>query len=131
MDSMGTDKPLRVTALVNKMAGTVERSPDSFRNALAHAFARHGISANLEFLPSGQIRDVAERARARAERGEIDGVVVGGGDGTINTVAGVLAGTGIPLGLLPLGTLNHFAKDLGIPLDLDGAVGVIATASAQ
>src|SRR5215212_650870 len=131
MDSMGTDKPLRVTALVNEMAGTVERSPDSFRNALADAFARHGISANLEFLPSEQIREVAERARARAERGEIDGVVVGGGDGTINTVAGVLAGTGIPLGVLPLGTLNHFAKDLGIPLDLDGAVAVIGTADPR
>jgi diacylglycerol kinase family enzyme len=128
---MGTDKPLRVTALVNEMAGTVERSPDSFRTALADAFARHGISANLEFLPSEQIREVAERARARAERGEIDGVVVGGGDGTINTVAGVLAGTGIPLGLLPLGTLNHFAKDLGIPLDLDGAVAVIGTADPR
>jgi diacylglycerol kinase family enzyme len=52
--------------------------------------------------------------------------VVGGGDGSIRTVAGVLANTGVPLGILPLGTLNHFAKDLGIPTELDKAAGVIA-----
>ena len=52
--------------------------------------------------------------------------MVGGGDGSIRTVAGVLAGSGVPLGILPLGTLNHFAKDLGIPLHLGEAAGVIA-----
>jgi diacylglycerol kinase family enzyme len=43
-------------------------------------------------------------------------------------VASVLARTGVPLGILPLGTLNHFAKDLGIPPDLDGAVEIVAAA---
>lgn len=52
-------------------------------------------------------------------------VVAGGGDGTINTIASQLTGSGIPLGILPLGTLNHFAKDLGIPLALDEALDVI------
>lgn len=53
-------------------------------------------------------------------------VVAGGGDGTMNAVASVLMGTGVAMGVLPLGTLNHFARDLGIPLDLDEAVAVIA-----
>src|SRR5687767_5549926 len=111
-------KPLRVAALVNETAGTVERQPsDAFPDRLASAFARGGVSADLELLPSDRIREAAERARERAAQGEIDAVVVGGGDGTISTVASVLAGTDIPLGVLPLGTLNHFAKDLGIPLD--------------
>jgi diacylglycerol kinase family enzyme len=57
------------------------------------------------------------------ERPEV--VVAAGGDGTINTVAGVLAGTGIPLGVLPIGTLNHFARDLRLPLELDAATRVI------
>jgi diacylglycerol kinase family enzyme len=48
-------------------------------------------------------------------------VVAGGGDGTVSSVAGALAGTGRPLGVLPLGTLNHFAKDLRIPLGLEEA----------
>ncbi|MCA1619077.1 MAG: hypothetical protein LC795_07150 [Acidobacteria bacterium] len=57
-------------------------------------------------------RALSEGARA---------VVAGGGDGTVGSVAGALAGTDLPLGVLPLGTLNHFAKDLGIPLGLEEA----------
>jgi diacylglycerol kinase family enzyme len=49
-------------------------------------------------------------------------VVAGGGDGTINALAGKLAGADTALGVLPMGTLNHFAKDVGIPLDLHAAV---------
>jgi diacylglycerol kinase family enzyme len=49
-------------------------------------------------------------------------VVAGGGDGTVSAVAGKLAGTDTPLGVLPMGTLNHFAKDAGIPLNLAAAV---------
>ena len=59
-------------------------------------------------------------ARAVSENTPL--VVAGGGDGTVNAVAGVLAGTDTPLGVLPMGTLNHFAKDLGIPMGLDAAV---------
>jgi diacylglycerol kinase family enzyme len=126
------EDPLRVIALVNETAGTMERQQAStFTEALASAFGRRGVSAEVELLPSGALKGAAERARDRAARGEIDGVVVGGGDGTISTVAGVLAETGIALGVLPLGTLNHFAKDLGIPLDLDGAVAVISAANVR
>ena len=49
-------------------------------------------------------------------------VVAGGGDGTVNAIAGKLAGTEAILGVLPMGTLNHFAKDVGIPLNLEAAV---------
>lgn len=52
-------------------------------------------------------------------------VVAGGGDGTMNAVAAELVDTANPLGVLPLGTLNHFAKDLGIPLNLEDAVHTI------
>lgn len=53
-------------------------------------------------------------------------VVAGGGDGTINAVASVLLDSGVHLGVLPMGTLNHFAKDLKLPLDLDQAIAAIA-----
>ena len=61
-----------------------------------------------------------------ARAGACDVVVAAGGDGTIGTAAGALAGSGRPLGILPLGTLNHFARDAGIPTDLGQAVAVIA-----
>jgi diacylglycerol kinase family enzyme len=53
-------------------------------------------------------------------------VAAGGGDGTINAVGSVMVGSGVPFGVLPLGTLNHFAKDLGVPLELDAAVRNLA-----
>jgi diacylglycerol kinase family enzyme len=49
-------------------------------------------------------------------------ILAGGGDGTVNALASVLAGSDTALGVLPLGTLNHFARDLGIPVGLDAAV---------
>src|SRR5215218_7585967 len=65
-------------------------------------------------------------AAAFAHETGAEAVVAGGGDGTVGSVAGALAGHGMPLGVLPLGTLNHFAYDLGIPFTLDGAIAVIA-----
>ncbi|MEO8202488.1 MAG: diacylglycerol kinase family protein [Betaproteobacteria bacterium] len=53
-------------------------------------------------------------------------IVAGGGDGTLNSVASRLVGTETTLGVLPLGTLNHFAKDLGIPMDPTEALATIA-----
>jgi len=53
-------------------------------------------------------------------------LVVGGGDGTISAAASALVGTETVLGILPLGTLNHFARDLGIPTKLEDAAKLIA-----
>ena len=66
-----------------------------------------------------------EAARRAVQRGAAM-VVAGGGDGTINAVASELVDTGVPFGVLPLGTLNHFAKDLRIPLTLDEAIANLA-----
>jgi diacylglycerol kinase family enzyme len=71
--------------------------------------------------PAGRLEEAVRSAVASGA----ESVVAAGGDGTINSVAGVLAGTATPLGVLPLGTLNHFAKDLGIPVDLEAAVRAI------
>src|SRR6185295_1296266 len=96
------------------------------RADLEAAFRKHAISVSLEFVPGAELQAAAERAVKMAAAGKIDAIIVGGGDGTIRTVAGALVGTDIPLGILPLGTLNHFAKDLKIPLAVEEAVAVIS-----
>jgi diacylglycerol kinase family enzyme len=68
--------------------------------------------------------DICSMARQAAESSERI-VVAAGGDGTVSAVAAELAGTGKILGVLPIGTMNHFAKDLRIPLDLETAVKTI------
>lgn len=55
----------------------------------------------------------------------VDSVIVGGGDGSLNAAASGLVATGLPLGVLPLGTANDFARTLGIPFDLKNAISVI------
>jgi diacylglycerol kinase (ATP) len=68
--------------------------------------------------------DAAGYAREAAEVGA-DAVVAIGGDGTVNEVLNGLTGYDVPLGIIPLGTANDFARQAGIPLDVDHAMDVI------
>jgi diacylglycerol kinase family enzyme len=86
-------------------------------------FARHGLEVEVRFARSGD--DLAELARKALEAGP-PVLVAGGGDGTLSAVADVVRGTGTAFGVLPLGTFNHFARDLGIPAGIEAAVEVIA-----
>ena len=80
------------------------------------AFRAHGLQARVTVLQPGQ--DIAKLVRqAIAEGASL--LVAGGGDGTINAVAAELLDSDTMLGVLPLGTLNHFAKDLHIPAYLE------------
>jgi diacylglycerol kinase family enzyme len=124
---LDTSPALRVVVIVNAEAGARQGSaPEAVRQAIAEAFARHGIDAAIEQTAPDELLRSAERAVTRFERKEIDAIVVGGGDGTVSAVVAALLDRHLPLGILPLGTLNHFARDLGIPTSVDDAVGVIA-----
>lgn len=117
----------RVAALMNAGAGAFsQKLAEEVQTALSAAFAHHGVAAAIKFVEGEGLHAAAKTALAQAKRGEIDAIVVGGGDGSIRTVAGVVAESRVPLGVLPLGTLNHFAKDLGIPLAVDDAAATIA-----
>jgi diacylglycerol kinase family enzyme len=89
---------------------------------LKEIFAEAGREARITLATGGSKINAAMR---RAVEAGCETLVAGGGDGTINCGASAVVGRGIPLGVLPLGTLNHFAKDLGIPLDLDEATKVV------
>jgi diacylglycerol kinase family enzyme len=75
-------------------------------------------------------KDLAQAARNAAASG-VDAVVAAGGDGTVSSIAGALAGGDVPVAVLPLGTLNHFARDIGMPADLDEAAKVIAANNVE
>ena len=91
---------------------------------IARVSQEFGIAAQVVVTKrSDDISSLADQA-ATAKRGP---VVAGGGDGTVNAVAGKLAGTDCVLGVLPMGTLNYFAKDVGIPQKLEAAVRNIFT----
>ncbi len=62
----------------------------------------------------------------RGYQGRIDRVIVGGGDGTLGAAVQGLVDSGLPLGIVPLGTANNLARTLGIPSDPEGACAVIA-----
>ena len=89
---------------------------------LRDLFQVAGIEARI--VPSRDGAELCEITKTAA-RENAPVIVAAGGDGTISAVASVLAGTQTALGVIPLGTLNHFAKDLRIPLDLKDAVRII------
>ena len=70
-------------------------------DVLASLFERNRISASLEILPAADLRPAAERARQQVLDRKLDAIVVGGGDGSIRTVASVLSGSDVPLGIIP------------------------------
>jgi diacylglycerol kinase family enzyme len=111
---------LKVRVIVNRAGGSAGKEvPERIRRA----FAAQGVEAELRLVRPDEL-DAAVKEVAQAEG--CDALVVAGGDGTVGAAASALAGSGRPLGILPLGTLNHFARDAGIPFDLDQAVAAIA-----
>jgi diacylglycerol kinase family enzyme len=117
---------MHLALVINRAAGTFRRLPlEQTVEAIVGQFRQAGHEVAVEICGR---RDLAAKLSALAMRPDIDAVIAGGGDGTILTA--VLAGIGRtkPLGLLPLGTLNLLARDIGLPLDPVAAAKVLAGA---
>jgi diacylglycerol kinase family enzyme len=116
----------RIAVIINGSAGSGhdDRQADSLREK----FAAVGLDAEVTLAADGEALISAARAAVAAG---LELIVAGGGDGTINAVAGEVCGSNAQFGVLPLGTLNHFAKDLGIPLILDEAIANVAQGRAR
>jgi diacylglycerol kinase family enzyme len=109
-----------IAVVLNATSG--QGSTPKVAEQLKEIFAEAGRNARITLAKGGSEINAAMR---RAAGPGCEALVVGGGDGTINCGASAAIERGIPLGVLPLGTLNHFAKDLAIPLELDEAAKVV------
>lgn len=108
----------RALLLVNGKARSGGTSLDAIRTIL-----REG---GLELIEPETNRDCHETIARHAS--SVDCVVLGGGDGTMNAAAPALVETGLPFGILPLGTANDLARSLGLPLEPEAAARIIPTA---
>ena len=115
-----------IEVIVNAGAGAGRRA--DVQQRIADAFRAKGAEARVSLAGDGA--GVLTLA-ARAARGDAGCVVAAGGDGTISAVASAIVGTDKALGVLPSGTMNHFAKDLKIPLDFAAAIETITAGHAS
>ena len=118
---------MRIIAILNRDGGTLKTMDlDAFSTSARAIFAGHGHDLECEAV-SG--RQVEQRLRAAAAAPGIDAIMAGGGDGTMSTAAGIAFETGVPLAILPAGTMNLFARALQIPLALPEALEALAAGS--
>ena len=105
-----------IVVVYNPSSGRGDRLDD-----IKQAFAVHHVEPDYIAVTDHRLRQQLTKVSAKKSTT----IVAAGGDGTINTVAQVVRGTNCKLGIVPTGTLNHFAKALHIPLDISTAVARI------
>ena len=121
---MGKSLPKQAILVVN--AGS-RRGADLFAEARDKLTA-----AGIELLDAKKCKTAATMEKAvKAALKKAPMVIVGGGDGSLSSFVDYFIGTDVVFALLPLGTANSFARTIGVPLDLDGAVNVIARGEAR
>jgi YegS/Rv2252/BmrU family lipid kinase len=113
-------KQVNIEVIINATSGTEDKR--DVKRLLLERFAAAGVEAHVSLARTGA---EVERLAQQAARSDAEILVAGGGDGTINSVASASIESNKTMGVLPLGTMNHFAKDLHIPLNLEGAIQVI------
>jgi len=111
--------PEPLPVIVNRSGGTASSLGDELEAALREAFA--GQAIDLRLVEGGEVAGAVARYVGRPL------VAVGGGDGTQGAAAAALAGSGTAQLILPLGTRNHLARQLGVPLELPEAAKLPTT----
>jgi len=113
---------MKIVVVMNQASGAL--SVPANREILLGALRDAGLESIMVAVTDGGEIETAVRPHLESD---CHAVVAAGGDGTVNAVASVLAGTGMSLGVIPGGTLNHFSSDLHIPTDIAEAVNVLKT----
>jgi diacylglycerol kinase family enzyme len=113
--------------ILNRDSGTLrDGDAEAMADTVARVLREAGHEAVQYLVPGDAISDALKKARDRFAR-----VFVGGGDGTVSSAAGIFTGSDTPLAILPLGTMNLFARALGTPLSLEEAVGALANGTER
>ena len=116
----------RLLFLVNPGAGTGD--PRELEEVIKKQFGETGTEFRIHYLDED---DPLAQAGKLIQQIEPDTVVAAGGDGTINMVATAILGKGINLGILPAGSSNGLAYELGIPTDFEEAVSTVAAGNLK
>lgn len=115
---------MRILTVLNRDGGTLKSTDlTRYRSHLQSVFERAGHDFECRIVTGAQIVAALEEAGADDA---VEGIVAGGGDGTVSAAAGIAWKAGKPLGVLPAGTLNLFARSLGLPLDIHEAATALA-----
>ena len=119
---------MKVAVVMNSKAGAlVGGSPDETAQRIEQLFVAAGAAAKVVVAAGPDLEEAIRRFRDS----DLDAVIVAGGDGSVATAAKAMAGSSKPLGVLPIGTFNLFARDLQVPLKLEQAVPALAGGHAQ
>ncbi|MDW6021698.1 diacylglycerol kinase family lipid kinase [Mesorhizobium sp. BAC0120] len=114
---------MRFIAVLNKDGGTLRTIDlDEFSGRMTDILGKAGHELDIEAVSGADVDDALRRAAAS----QAEVVIVGGGDGSVSSAAAALMGKGKALAILPAGTMNLFARGLGIPLSLDAAMDAFA-----
>ena len=117
---------MRVAAVLNREGGTIRTvDVDRLCTDLGAAFSRAGRAFECHVTDGATLIGAL---REQAGRHDIDCIVAGGGDGTVSAAAAECWKSGKALGILPAGTMNFFARTLGIPLNMPDAIAALAGA---
>jgi len=114
--------------LLNARAGAViDVGLDRVRDTLTSALKGRARRFEIRPVRPAQLREEIERAA----KSSVSTLIVGGGDGSVNCAVNALAGSDKTLGVLPFGTMNLFARDLGMPADIEAAMESIGAATPR
>lgn len=117
-----------VLVLLNANAGTLlDHNAEEVRDLVEQGLGDGDLQVEVHLLRGKNL----VRAIRESGRGPHDTVIVGGGDGSASLAAKSLDGSGKVLGILPLGTLNLLARDIGMPTDLPEALAALAAAQVR
>jgi diacylglycerol kinase (ATP) len=126
-ERLATHRPLRAKLIFNATSGRTEESPQQLVDILTEMQSRDILPEVFILRPDSKVEDVVRSAI----REGIKLVVVAGGDGTIDVVAGAMIGSSATLGIIPTGTRNNVAFNLGIPGTLADAVALLREGRRQ